>query len=175
MDDDAQLARDLLLARRLKLAVRLVIYPLLLGALVLALHIRHAQADDDAPKGPQRVLRVFSGDRAFAQTEDDQLVWLQLPVRLTCDNGKSFTWRLSFGRSDIQQTGDRARALIPAEEGHADDGAPVSYGAVTASVAVGVAQLNARVSTSLRWTYRPGTVTTCSSVSVLQTLAATGA
>jgi hypothetical protein len=102
MDDDAQLARDLLLARRLKLAVRLVIYPLLLGALVLALHIRHAQAagDDEgtvAVRTQSVAPATWSGtlgqQAVAAWTVGTTVTGVQTTFPLACRDGSQFDLR----------------------------------------------------------------------------------
>jgi hypothetical protein len=176
MDDDAQLERDLLLARRLKLTVRLVFYPLLLGGVLIAWHVRHAQAEaSKGPKGPDVVLRNFAGDRAFAKTEDNQLTWLQVEAAERCDSGTTFTYRLRFPASAITQRINVATATRAAFEGADDNGSPVIYGPTVATVTAGITQLDVSVSGSLRWTRPDGNVTTCVAASALMTLSVIGA
>jgi hypothetical protein len=102
MDDDAQLARDLLLARRLKLAVRLVIYPLLLGTLVLALQHRsaHAQGDDDGtiPVRSRAVVPAtwsgtFGGQAVAAWTVGRTVTGVRTVFPLACRDGSPFALR----------------------------------------------------------------------------------
>ena len=92
IDDDAQLERDLLLARRLKLAVRLVAYPLLAGALFLALHIRHAQAQG----GDEVRVRVWEGEgdriRSASVGVGDGVAWIKIDLTLSCDDGTTTTF-----------------------------------------------------------------------------------
>jgi hypothetical protein len=131
MDEDAQLARDLLLARRLKLAVRLVVYPLLIGALVLALHIRHAQASgDDGDPAPVLgtspapvVWNGTAGGFAFtAWTSGGRVVGFNGVLPMACRDGGTFDLREHVIERDLRFTGRVATYEVTSSHGVADDG-----------------------------------------------------
>jgi hypothetical protein len=178
MDDDAaaELERDLILARRLKLAVRVVIYPLLIGGVLIAWHVRHVQAKANAaPKGPPVTERQFTGDHAYAMTQNDQLTWLQADALEPCDDGSTFTFRLRFDPPRITQRTNLAVATLPPFTGTDDSGSSVDYGKTVASVTVNVDQLDVSIGGSLRWTRSPGHVVTCTAGPTLVTLSRIGA
>lgn len=164
------LERDLLLARRLKLGVRLVICPLLVGGVLIAWHVRHAQARSDAPVRAQGVVRSFTGSHAFAQTEDNQLRWLQTEAVEQCDNGNTFTYRLRFPPGTIRQRSNLAIAVVQPLHGVDDGGASVDYGRTIATVRVGIGQLDVHLAGSLVWMPTTGGATRCTASFVTQTL-----
>jgi hypothetical protein len=136
MDDDAQLERDLLLARRLKLGVRLVFYPLLIAALLLALHIRHAQAaggdDDPAPvlgTTPAPVVwNATRGNLGFtAWTSADRVIGFNGVLVLACSDGTPFELRTRLLQSDLTDNGNTAQYRSGAKHGRSDDGGTFIY------------------------------------------------
>jgi hypothetical protein len=103
MDDDAQLERDLVLARRLKLGVRLVVLPLLVGALILALHFRHTQRSGDdegtvAVRGdavaPATWTGRFGSEDVAAWTVGSRVIGVRTTFALACRDGSDFRLRL---------------------------------------------------------------------------------
>jgi hypothetical protein len=130
MDDDAQLERDLALARRLKVAVRLVVYPALVGALFLALHIRHAQAagDDEGTGFPVRGdavapatwTGVSSGYALAAWTVGTTVTGVRATFPLACRDGTSFTLR--FDDLDLANDAAGSWNARTSEHTRADDG-----------------------------------------------------
>lgn len=137
MDEDAQLERDLLLARRLKLAVRLVFYPLLIGALILALHIRHAQAAGDAEPEPAPIVatapapvawNATRGNVAFtAWTSAGRVVGFNGVLRMACGDGTPFDLRDHLIESDLVDNRGTAQYRSVRRHGRADDGGTFTY------------------------------------------------
>jgi hypothetical protein len=124
MDDDAQLERDLLLARRLKLGVRLLIYPLLLGALVLALHIRHAQAQGGGSATP---LVTWVGTTAqryqvSATTQGAQLTSVNANILVECEDGRTFRIDPLFRDSQLVLSGRTWTGEARGDHGFSTDG-----------------------------------------------------
>lgn len=106
MDDDAQLERDLLLARRLKLAVRLVVYPLLLGLVALAFHVRHARAQEDDPHAPPTTAwsgRTNQGYPATATFQDGRLISFTSRLMLDCADGEQFALYTTVAADRIER------------------------------------------------------------------------
>jgi hypothetical protein len=130
MDDDAQLERDLLLAGRLKLIVRLVFYPLLVGALFLALHLRHAQAaGDDGPTtfpvhssaiAPATWTGRFGSEDVAAWTVGATVTGVRATLPLACRDGSSF--RLRVDALDLEHDASVSWYTEVSERTRADGG-----------------------------------------------------
>jgi hypothetical protein len=104
MDDVDE--RDLLLARRLKLAVRLVIYPLLLGLVALAWHTRRGRADEAsafpairtvrpvATSAPRTTLTARAqGGRLTLRLGGRTPMAAKAVMPMRCADGTTFTFR----------------------------------------------------------------------------------
>jgi hypothetical protein len=150
-DDAQQLERDLALARRLKVAVRLVVYPLLIGALVLALHIRHAQAraNDDPPGAPWHGTGegVLTAD--LVVKDDGRVTWARFELPLRCDDGTTtpFTWTPSDLHQDHGVLTARrhhwpTQGLAPGDSGSFDAAVelPLAKGARSATGTISMAE-----------------------------------
>jgi hypothetical protein len=137
---DAADDRDLVLARRLKLGVRLVVYPLLLGLVALVWHVRHADgAQEPRRRGPiSRPVTSYPryeswvGDTGrswvvSASSTDASLSRLAAPVALRCDDGDPFTFRLEIWFADGERRADAVEATRAEAGVHADDGSPMAY------------------------------------------------
>jgi hypothetical protein len=129
MDDDARLARDLLLARRLKLAVRLVVFPVVLGALLLALHLRHDRtAGDDDGTFPVRGGSVapatwtgrFGSEDVAAWTVGATVTGVRATLPLACRDGSSF--RLRVDALDLEHDASVSWYTEVSERTRADGG-----------------------------------------------------
>jgi hypothetical protein len=120
--------RDVLLARRIKLGVRLVLYPLLLGLLAVALHARLAAADADDGGPPAPVAWHGAGADAWAQTVGGRLTAFTATVVERCADGARFRMRWSADGRLLTQTGSAASARQTTAHGIADDGGAMTYG-----------------------------------------------
>jgi hypothetical protein len=99
---------DLRLARRLKLGVRLVVYPMLLVLLAVAWHVRTSRGAD-SPGAPFRGSSS-QGEEVTATIDGGRLTSLGVPLQLRCDDGQAdrFTWTPS--PDTYQQHGDTVTA-----------------------------------------------------------------
>jgi hypothetical protein len=149
---------ELRLARRLKLGVRLVVYPLLLVLIGVAWHARQARgAQDDtqpaaaaAPKVANRhwTGRTQPGARvpvsALGWTADGAIWSLGMAITLPCRDGTTFVLRQTLGPEDFATSGSGARAVVDPSHGRADDG-----GAMTSAATVDVTTAEDRVGVSV--------------------------
>src|SRR4051812_23300933 len=149
--------RDLRLARRLKLGVRLVIYPLLLGLVVIAWHRRAGGGADARPTPPLArptpPLRSWSGTSpnlagpAWAQTEGIALIGFRADLVERCPGGATFIYRWTGG--PIRQRG-AAATVTDHTRGRADDGGPMdAHVALAATVGD---RISVRLSGWVVWT-----------------------
>jgi hypothetical protein len=158
MGDDAELERDLLLARRLKLGVRLVIYPLLLGALVLALHIRHAEAQGGGPATPLVTWVGMTAQRyqVSATTQGDRLTSVNANILVECEDGRTFRIDPLLRGSQLVLSGRTWTGESRADHGFSTDG-----GAWWADYGVSVQTDDAGPTIVTQWAkvawHRPGT------------------
>jgi hypothetical protein len=143
---------ELRLARRLKLGVRLVVYPVLLGLIVLALHARHVQSV--ARAGAAYVSwRGVGGDavQAQAQTSAKRLVYFAAPLVERCDDGATFTMDWRVGESGLVQVGTAASARQVHGTGTAGDGGATTYD-MNFDASVGKDTMDVTLSGSVLWT-----------------------
>jgi hypothetical protein len=109
--DDAD-ARDLLLARRLKLGIRLVVYPLLLGLLAVAWHARSARGDGEQG-GSAWSGTTAQGLSVRAAIDGKWLESLTLPVTLRCDQGSTYRFTWTPSQDVLRQQGHAVTAHRP--------------------------------------------------------------
>ncbi|HEY6760200.1 MAG TPA: hypothetical protein VI318_11955 [Baekduia sp.] len=143
---------ELRLARRLKLGVRLVVYPTLLGLIVLALHARHVQGVARAGTAPV-VWRGVGRDavQAEAVTSAGRLVLFAAPLVERCNDGATFTMRWRVGERGLVQVGTAASARVVQRPGTAGDGGATTYD-MTFDASVGKDAIDVTLSGSVLWT-----------------------
>jgi hypothetical protein len=173
-DDDAD-ARDLLLARRLKLGVRLVIYPLLLGLLAVAWHARSAHGEDGRTPvrahGWQGTAPGLVGP-AKAVTSEGRLRSLTGTIVLPCGDGSTFTLAWAFRRS-LVQNGTAVVADREVPDDRAEDGGAMST-VTHLEASVGDTAIRASLSTTVIWTRADsGRVVRCEGAPLAFTLSRT--
>ena len=140
---------ELRLARRLKLGVRLVVYPTLLVLIAVAWHARQARGAEH----PGPPVHHWEGGNAqlSAHATADGLVLTHVDVslRLPCRDGSTFTESF-VARHILRQSGTAATAMFD-DEGVAHDGGAVrDHVELTASVQPGAVALT--VSAWVNWT-----------------------
>ncbi|HEY6760199.1 MAG TPA: hypothetical protein VI318_11950 [Baekduia sp.] len=156
---------ELRLARRLKLGVRLVVYPVLLGLIVLALHARAARSagEDGGPALPKPwVGKTAQRGRATVTVDGGLVVASYLDVRMRCDDGSAelFTW--TPVRELFVQRGDRVTAHRPPTARSGGKGwRGMLEGWLDLTLGRGVATGTVRL--AIHWTHSSGTRLTCRS------------
>jgi hypothetical protein len=146
--------------RRLRLAVRLVIYPLALGLIVLAWHRYHGEST------PTKVVSwtgvTARGQVIQALTAKGRLVYFEFKVGEGCTNGSVFTYWWRRGKSAYVQNGQHVWGS-DSGPGEANNGYPVVYDDQM-SARIGD-RLSGTISASVSWIGVEGRVQ-CSSGSI---------
>jgi hypothetical protein len=109
--------QDARLERRLRLALRLVLYPLAIGLIVLTWQRTHPKTAELSPITQAQPTRVRppavrwigateQGQPVQAATVDGVLTYLQTRVVTHCSDGSTWTLWLSLTSADLQQSGE---------------------------------------------------------------------
>jgi hypothetical protein len=152
---DAATDAELRLARRLKLGVRLVVYPALLVLLVVAWHARQARGEDDASWAPPKPTAIWNGttDQGRAASVSfigDKVFASSFDLSAACSNGGTsrFTWAPNAGLYRKRTDGHLVARRLPIRTVSA--GYPVvSQGSI--DLQRGVGELHGLVSVHWEW------------------------
>ena len=104
--------QDVRLERRLRLALRLVLYPLAIGLIVLTWQRTHPKTvafvptPQAQPPAERWVGATGQGQSVWGVTIDGVLTFLETRVVTHCLDGSIWTLRLSLASADLQQSGD---------------------------------------------------------------------
>jgi hypothetical protein len=165
--DDALDARDVRLERRLRIGLRLVLYPLALGLIALAWQYSHSDPPVADAKPVVQWSGVTSQGRSILGTSSGgRLRSLDTTLVQGCSNHSAFTVRWYPGPQRFQQHGEVVRGH-QAGPGSTASGGPIRFdGWVRARMGT---DPQGTIVTLVRWTPKRGTVV-CNSGSVTFTL-----